>query len=182
MDPRLLDILPGLFLLPPITPRKPLVPLAHDLFQPRKPIHLGQTRHQLWLSQRQLIPAVDLPEVVHLSIKLDHLLHLSSLGLVPKRLGNERGGLRHDKHARLNLEDMAVPQTALLLVQGLVQVRLDHVLDADQAGAWGGAVVEKALAHILGQVAAVVVSLDDAAWVGRVDVEGVEVGADILEG
>jgi hypothetical protein len=120
--------------------------------------------------------------MVNLAIKLNHLLHLSGLGLVPQRLRNERGGLGHNEHARLDLEDMTVPETALLLVQGLVQVRLDHVFDANQAGPRGGTIVEQTLAHILGQVAAVVVSLDDAVWVGRIDVEGVEVGADVLEG
>jgi hypothetical protein len=69
--------------------------------------------------------------MVHLAIKLNHLLHLSGLGLVPQRLRNKRGGLGHNEHARLHLEDMAVPKTALLLVQGLVQVRLDHVFDAN---------------------------------------------------
>jgi len=48
------------------------------------------------------------------------------------------------------------------LGQGVVQVRLDHVLDADQAGAGGRAIIQQALAHVLGQVAAVVVRLDDA--------------------
>ncbi len=71
---------------------------------------------------------------------------------------------------------------ALILRQGVVQVRLYHVLDANQAGAGRRAIVEQALAHVFGQVTAIMVCLDDACWVGGVDVEGVEVGANALNG
>ena len=120
--------------------------------------------------------------MIDLPIELNHLLHLGRLGLLPQSLGDERRRLGHDQHARLDLEDVAVPQAALVLGQGLVEVGLDHVLDADQTGAGRGAVVQQALADVLGEVAAVVVGLDNAGRVRGVDVEGVEVGADVLEG
>lgn len=89
---------------------------------------------------------------------------------------------RHDEHAALDLEDMAVPALALFRLECGVQVGRDHVFDADEAGVGERRVVEDALAHVGGEVGAVVVCFDVAAGVGGVGVEGVEVGADVFEG
>ena len=61
VDLGLLNPFPDLLLVPPVAPRKPLVPLVHDLLQPRDLVSGGKTGHQLRLTQRQLIPAIDLP-------------------------------------------------------------------------------------------------------------------------
>ncbi len=178
---RHLNPLPQLFLPSPVTPRKPAIPLVHELLQPRQLLRSRNASHQLRLSKRQFIPAIDLPEMIRLAVQLDHLLHLGGLGLAPQRLRDEGRRLGHDQHARLDLEHVTVPQAALVLGQRVVHVRLDHVLDTDQAGAGRRAVVEQALPHVFGQVAAVVVCLDDPGWVGGVDVKGVEVSADAFE-
>lgn len=77
---------------------------------------------------------------------------------------------------------MAVPQLALLGLEGRIKFWRDHVLDADEARARVGTVIKDALAHVLGQMAAVVVGFDVAGRVVSVDVEGVEVGANGFDG
>lgn len=108
-----------------------------------------------------------------------HLLHLLILSNLPRRVWD--GGLRHDEHAGLDLKDVAVPQLAFLRVQRLVQSRRDHVLDADDARVALGAVVEDALAHLVVEVAAVMVGLDETAWIGCVGMVGIEMGTYIAE-
>lgn len=77
---------------------------------------------------------------------------------------------------------MRVPKPTLRRFKGLIKIRGDHVLDANEAsvGVWG--VVEEALAYFIVEVGAVVVCFDFAAGVVGVDVECVEMGADALQG
>lgn len=77
---------------------------------------------------------------------------------------------------------MRVPELAFFFVEGCVEPGGYHVFDADEAGTRRGGVVKEALADFFVDVAAEVVSFDDAGWVGGVDVEGVEVGAYTFEG
>lgn len=75
-----------------------------------------------------------------------------------------------------------MPKAALVLVERLVQFGGDHVFYADQAGTGLGAIVEEALSNVFGQMAAVMVGLDDALRIGCIDVESIEVGADAFDG
>lgn len=148
MNLRLLDILPNLLLPLPVRSSKPRVPLPNHLLKVRHLLSIRKARHELRLAQRDFVALVHLPEVVDLAVQLDHVLHLGGLGLLPRGLGHEGGRLGHDEHARLDLEDVAVPELALLGVERGVQFWRDHVLDADEPGAWVGAVVEYALTDI----------------------------------
>jgi len=74
-----------------------------------------------------------------------------------------------------------MPELPLLHVEAGVELRCDHVLDADQARVFGRGVVDQALTKVVGDVGAVVLSFDAAGGIGGVNVVGVEVGTDILE-
>lgn len=77
---------------------------------------------------------------------------------------------------------MTMPQPLLLLIQPLKQLSRDHILHANQPRILLMGVVNQALPDILGDVCAVVVGLNVAGGVGGIDVEGVEVRADVGDG
>lgn len=58
------------------------------------------------------------------------------------------GGAGHDEHAGFYFEDVGVPEFAFVWGESCVELRGYHVFDADEAGVWGGGVVEDALADV----------------------------------
>ena len=95
-----------------------------------------------------------------------------------------------------------MPELALLGVEGFVEGRGDHILDADETGVGGRGVVDEALADVwkggalvsrsaaargdagaftFVEMGAVVISFYAPVGVRGVDVEGVEVGADLFD-
>lgn len=82
----------------------------------------------------------------------------------------------------LDLKDMRVPELAFFGIEGGVELGGDHVFDADETSVGGGGVVDEALADVVRDVGAVMVCFDGAGGVGGVDVECVEVCADVVYG
>ena len=138
------NILP-LPLLLLITDPKPLIPIPYDIFK-RQLALLRIAHHQLRLPQRQLIPLVHLPEMVRLAIQANDILHLFRFGDFPRGAGDV--GVRHDKHPALDFEDVTVPELTLFCVESGVKLGGDHIFDADEAGVFGGGVVDEALADV----------------------------------
>ena len=85
--------------------------------------------------------------MIRLPVQFHDLLHLLCLRCLPRRPRHQRR-LRHDQHARLNLVDVRVPQTALLSRQGCENSGCDHVFYADKAGALAGRIVNEALTDV----------------------------------
>lgn len=125
---------------------KPLVPLPDMLLKVKLPIR-REARHQFWLTQRQRMPPIRLPQVVHLSIQIHDLLHLVVLGYLPCAFGYSAVG--HDEHSRLDLVRMRMPQFALFLVECFIELGCDHVLNPYEAGVGLVRVVEETLAYVL---------------------------------
>ncbi|KAL1966859.1 hypothetical protein VTN77DRAFT_3824 [Rasamsonia byssochlamydoides] len=127
---RLRNILPRLRLLLMVDPI-PCITLRQQRLALSRMGRLlrDQTAHQLGLVQGHLVAAIDLSEVVRLAVEADDVPHRGRLGGRPDcpRRAQRRG---HDQHAALDLVDVRVPQLALLLGQGVVDLRRDHVLDA----------------------------------------------------
>lgn len=136
---------PNIFPLPLLLLRthpKLLIPLLPHLLQRLSTLPLlYQTPHQLRLPQRNLIPAINLPEMIRLPVQTDNILHLLGLSLLPHpRWQTVR--TRHTEHTGLDLEDVGVPEFALGGVEGLVEFGRDHILDADEFGGGFGGVVD----------------------------------------
>lgn len=127
----LLDILSSFLLVSPIGPKLG-VTLLDELLEVDLP-RRRETRHKLRLPERDGVALVHLPQMVHLTVQVDNLLHLGVLSGL--------GHARQDQHARLHLKNVAVPQLALVARQGGVQLRGDHVFNADEPGAFFGAIV-----------------------------------------
>ena len=80
-------------------------------------------------------------------VHANDLLDLFQLGLLPDGPGDGVGS-RHDEHAGLDLQHVAVPQFLLVGRQRLPQSGRDQVLDPDEARVGAVAVVDDALADI----------------------------------
>jgi hypothetical protein len=123
---RRLDVLSDLLLALMVRP-KALIPILHRLLEIRHLVSSRVACHELWRAKRQLVSPVGLPEMVDLAIQVDDFLHFLVFGYLPYRLGNSRR-LRHDEHARLDFEDMRVPQLLFFRVKGFVEFGGNHVL------------------------------------------------------
>lgn len=145
MDRGLLDVLSDLALVTVVF-SKSSVPVSNLLVEIEL-IVIGVAGHQLRLAQRKFVTLVRLPKVVDLAVQSDDLFHLLVLGNFPDSLG-DTSRTRHKEHARLDFENVRVPELALFVVQCFVETGADHVLDTDETSIGLGRVVEKALSHL----------------------------------
>lgn len=86
------------------------------------------------------------------------------------------------EQARLDLEDVRMPQLALLRVQGFVKTASDQVLNADQARILVFAVVDDTLAHVFVQYRAIVMRFHRFSRVIERRMGGMQVGANVFDG
>jgi hypothetical protein len=125
---RLLDILPNL-LFPLRIRFKPLVPIFHPLLKIWHLVRTRVTRHQLWLSQRQFVAAICLPQVVDFTVEMDDFFHFPVLCEFPGGFW-DGGWLGHDQHPGLYFKDVGVPEFLFFRVKSVVELGSDHVLCA----------------------------------------------------
>lgn len=146
MNARPLNPFPQLLLLLHTDP-KPLISFLHSVScHPLHLLHLREAHHQLRTSKRQLIPSINLPEMVRFAIQSHDLLHFLSLRNVPRSRGNTWVG--HNEHSRFYFEVVTVPQSSFAGVEGDVEGVWNHVLDANEASGVGWRVVYEALANL----------------------------------
>lgn len=111
----------------------------------------SESHHELRYPKWKRVTLIDLPEMKDFAISGADSLHVWAL--------NESRNLRHEEEATLDLVQVRVPQTLLLVGECQVKVFGDDVFQPYEPGFLLGAVVDKALPHLLVLVRAKMVCL-----------------------